>query len=88
MHTTRTRETRQYPRSEGCAAVADKSPDVPQQPKTNSLSPVLGGAQGMTEEYPAVGAAYHVRIIIAVVGLSLMLWCFIVLVMYWIRLRL
>ena len=88
MHTTRERETRHYPQSEGSAAVADESPDVPQQPKANPFSPVLGVAQGMTEEYPAVGAVYPVRIIIVVVGLSLMLWCLIVLVMYWIRLRL
>ena len=88
MPTTRKRAARQYPQSEGSAALADESLGLPQQPKAKPLSSVLGVAQGMTEEYPAVGPCFPARIIIAVVGLSLMLWCLIVLVLYWIRLRL
>jgi len=88
MPTTRKRAARQYPQSEGNVALADESLGLFQQPKAKALSPVLGVAQGMTEEHPAVSPCFPVRIIIAVVGLSLMLWCLIVLVMDWIWLHL
>ena len=88
METKQKRGAKKYPHSEGNLALADESVGLPQQPKAKTLPPVLGVAQGMRREYPAVGAVAPVRIMIALVGLSLMLWCLIVLVMYWIRLRL
>ena len=88
MPTKRKWETKTYPQSEGSLALADESLGLPQQPKTKTLSPVPGVAQGMTEEYPAVGTVSPARKIIAVAGLSIVLWCLIVLVMYWIRLNL
>ena len=81
-------EARQNLQSEGNLALADESLGLAQHPKSKHLSPVTGVAQGMSEKHPTVGAVFPVRMIIALVGLSLMLWCLIVLIMYWIRLRL
>jgi hypothetical protein len=78
---------RQYLQSEGNLALADESLGLAQQPKTKHLSPVKGVAQGGPEK-ETVGAVFSVRMIIALVGLSLILWCLVVLIMYWIRLRL
>lgn len=75
---------RQYLQSEGNLALADESLGLAQQPKPKHLSPV----KGVPEKELTVGAVISVKMIIALVGLSLMLWCLIVLIMYWIRLRL
>jgi len=88
MPTTRKQAARQYPQSEGNLALADESLGLFQQPKAKTLSPVLGVTQGMTEEYPAIGAVSPVKGIIAIVGLSIMLWCLTILAMYWIWLSL
>ena len=78
---------RQYLRSEGNLALADETLGLAQHPKPKHLSPVMGVAQGMPEQLTA-GDVLPVRLIIALVGLSLMLWCLIVLTLYWIHFRL
>lgn len=79
---------RQYLQSEGNLAFADESLGLAQHPKPKHLSPAIDAGQGMPERHPTVGAVFTVRMIIALVGLSLMLCGLMVLIMYWIRLRL
>ncbi len=79
---------RQYLQSEGNLALADESLGLAQQPKTKHLFPVKGVAQGGPAQELPVGAVFSVKMIIALVGLSLMLWCLVVLIMYWIHLGL
>jgi len=79
---------KQYLQLEGNLALADESLGLARQPKSNHLFPVKCVAQGEPEQEITVGAVFSVRMIIALVGLSLMLWCLVVLVMYWIHLGL
>ena len=88
MQTKRKREIKKYPQSEGNLALADESLGLLQKPKAKTLSPVLDVAQDITEDYPAVGAVSPATGITVGIGLSIMLWCLIILVMYWIRLHL
>ena len=88
MHTKRTWETTTYPQSEGNLAVADKSLGVLQQPKAKTLSLVRGVAQDITEEASTAHALAPATGIMVGIGLSIMLWCLIILVMAWIRLHL
>ena len=88
MHTTRKRDTTTYPQSEGNVALADERLRVFQQPKAKTLSPVLGVAQDSTEEASKADALAPATGIMAGIGLSIMLWCLIILVMYWVRLHL
>ena len=85
MHTTRTWETTTYPQSEGNLAVADERLGVLQQPKAKTLSLVRGVAQDITEEASTADALIPAKGIIVGMGLSILLWGFIVLVMYWTR---
>ena len=88
MHTTRKRETTTYPRSEGNVAVADESPGVPQQPKAKTLFLVPAVVYDSTEKASdADGLASGTGNTFGI-GLSIVLWCLIILVMYWIRLYL
>jgi hypothetical protein len=50
--------------------------------------PVLRRVQDLTEEYPKVEALSPAKGIIRAIGLSVMLWCLIIPVIYWIRLSL
>ena len=88
MHTTRKRHTKMYPRSEGNVAVVDESLGVPQQPKAKTRSPVRGLGQDVTEDASHVDALVPATGIVVGIGLSIMLWCFIILVAYWVRLHL
>ena len=88
MHTRRKRHTKTYPQSEGNVALADERLRVFQQPKAKTLSPVLGVAQDSTEEASKADALAPATGIMAGIGLSIMLWCLIILVMYWVRLHL
>lgn len=88
MHTTRKRETKTYPQSEGNLAVADESLGVFQQHKAKTRFPVRGLAQDMAEEVSKADALAPATGIVVGIGLSIMLWCLIVLVMYWVRLHL
>ena len=88
MHTIRKRKTKTYLQSEGNVAVVDESLGVFQQPKAKTLSPVRGMAQGMTEEVSNADALAPATGIVVGIGLSAMLWCLIVFVMYWVRLHL
>ena len=88
MHAKRKRETKTYPQSEGNVALADERLRVFQQPKAKTLSPVLGVAQDSTEEASKADALAPATGIMAGIWLSIMLWCLIILVMYWVRLHL
>ena len=79
---------RQYLQSEGNLALADESLGLAQHPKPKHLSPVTVAGQGMPERHPTVGAVFSVRMIIALGGSPLMLWCLILLTLYWIHFRL
>ena len=80
---------RQYLQSEGNLALSGQSLGIAQEPKTKHLSPVTGVAQSVLREQELpVGAVFSVRLILALAGLTLMLWGLTVLIMYWIRLRL
>ena len=81
-------ESRRYPQSEGNLALADESLEAPQKPKAKTLSPVLGVAQDVTGEYPVIRVISPAKGIIVGIGLSAMLWCLIILVIYWIRINL
>ena len=85
MQTKRKRETKEYPQSEGNLALADESQGLFQQPKGKTLSPVLGVVQDITEEASKADALAPAKGIIVGIGLSIMLWCLIILVIYWIR---
>jgi hypothetical protein len=50
--------------------------------------PVLCRVQDLTEEYPEVEALFPAKGIIRAIGLSVMLWCLIIPVIYWVRLSL
>ena len=88
MHMTRKQETTTYPQSEGNLAVADESLSVLQQPKAKTLSLVRGVAQDITEEASTAHALAPATGIMVGIGLSIVLWCLIVLATYWIRLHL
>ena len=88
MHTTRKRDTTTYPQSEGNVALANKSRGVFHQPKAKTLSPVRGVAQDMTEDASHVDALAPATGIVVGIGLSIVLWCLIILVMYGVRLHL
>jgi hypothetical protein len=84
MNMKRKQETRKYPQSWGNLAVNDGSFDASQSPKVRNLSlaPVTvgdipEGQSGGDSLGPAKG-------IILGVGLSITLWCVIILVMSWI----
>lgn len=79
---------RQYLQSEGNLALADESLGLAQRPKPKHLFPVKGMPQGEPEQELPVGAVFSVRMIIALVGLSLILWCLMLVLMYWIHLSL
>ena len=79
---------RQYFQSEGNLALADERLDLAQQHRRKHSFRVMGVPQNMPEEQPTVSDVLPVRLIIALVGLSLMLWCLIVLTLYWIHFRL
>ena len=85
MQTKRKRETKEYPQSEGNLALADESRGLLQKPKGKTLSPVLGVVQDITEEASKADALAPAKGIIVGIGLSIMLWCLIILVIYWIR---
>jgi hypothetical protein len=87
MQAKRKRETRTYPQSAGNLALADESLAVLQRPKANTRSLVAGRGTGhYGEEYPAVDVLAPARGVMMGTGLSIMLWCpIIILVMYWIR---
>ena len=76
-------ETKKYPQSEGNLALADESLGVSQKPKAKTSPPVLGVAQDVTEEYPEISVISPAKGIIVGIGLSAMLWCLIILVIYW-----
>ena len=88
MPTTRKRDTTTYPQSEGNLAVADESLGLPQQPRVKTLSLVPAVVHDSTEKASdADGLASGTGTTVGM-GLSLLLWCLIILVMYWIRLYL
>lgn len=88
MPTKREGAVRQYLQSDGNLALADETLGLVQPPRTKHLFPVKGVAQGGPAQELPVGAVFSVKMIIALVGLSLMLWCLVVLIMYWIHLGL
>jgi hypothetical protein len=86
MPTKRKWPTRQYPQSEGNVALADESWVYRNNSKpATPLSPVLGVTQDMTEEASEADGLGPARGIVVGTGLSIVLWCLIVLVIYWIR---
>ena len=88
MRTNGKRAARQYLQSEGNLALADEGLGLAQHSKRRHLSPVMGVARGLPEKQLTVSDVLPVRLIIALVGLSLMLGCLIVLTLYWIHYRL
>ena len=78
---------RQYFQSEGNLAFADESLASDQRFKPKHLARVMGGSQALPEEQLTVSDVLPVRSIMALVCLSLMLWCLIVLTLYWIHFR-
>ena len=50
------------------------------------FSLVLRRVQDLTEEYPEVEALSSAKGIIGAIGVSVMLWCLIIPVIYWVRL--
>ncbi len=85
MQTKRKHKTMSYSKSEGNLALADVSLNSLQKPKDEPPSPVLRRVQDITEEYPKVDALSPAKGIIGAIGMSIMLWCLIILVIYWIR---
>ncbi|MEO7860207.1 MAG: hypothetical protein ABIU05_07135 [Nitrospirales bacterium] len=92
MHTQRNRATTPYPLTEGNLAIADESLIGLQQPsgvfqqtaRAKTLSLVQGGAPDITEALNA-DALSPARGIVVGIGLSIMLWCVIISVIYWVR---
>jgi hypothetical protein len=80
----RKQNTMSYLKSEGNLALADAGLTVLQKPEDKTLSPVLDRVQDITEEYPDVDTLSPAVGIIGGIGLSVLLWCLIVLVIYWI----
>jgi hypothetical protein len=83
-HRKRKPNTMSYPKSEGNLALADEGLTVLQKPEDKTLSPVPHRVQDIAEEYPDVDTLSPAVGIISGIGLSVMLWCLIVLVIYWI----
>ena len=83
-HRKRKQNTMSYPKSEGNLALADEGLSVLQKPEDKTLSPVLHRVQDSTKEYPDVDTLSPAVGLIGGIGLSVMLWCLIVLVIYWI----
>jgi hypothetical protein len=85
MQKKRKPETKKYPQSEGNLALADEGLGLLRKPKAKTLSPVLRVVQDITEEDSEADALGPATGIIVGIGLSSMLWCLIILVMFWIR---
>lgn len=86
MQTKRKRETRKYPQSAGNLALADESRGLTSKIQSRDPLPCAGrgtGHYGKASEADALAPATG---IIVGIGLSIMLWCLIILVMYWNRL--
>ena len=88
MQTKGNQKTMQYLKSEGNLALGDESLTVLQKPKDKPLSSALRVVQEIVEEYPEEDLLCPAKGIIAAIGLSVMLWCLITLVIYWIHLSL
>ena len=88
MQTKGNQKTMWYLKSEGNLALSDESLTVLQKPKDKTLSPALRVVQEIVEEYPEDDLLSPAKGIIGAIGLSVMLWCLITLVIYWIHLNL
>lgn len=82
MQTKRKRETVTYPQSAGNLALADESLGVLQTLKAKTLSSVPNMVRNSTEETSEADALAPATGIIVGVGLSVILWCLIIFVMY------
>jgi hypothetical protein len=76
--------TIRYPDSEGSLALADEGLTALHKPKDKTLSLVQHRVQDSTEEYIEVDALSPAMGVIGALGLSVLLWCLIILVIYWI----
>ena len=88
MQTKGNQKTMWYLKSEGNLALSDESLTVLQKPKDKILSPALRVVQEIAEEYAEGDLLSPAKGIIGAIGLSVMLWCLITLVIYWIHLNL
>ena len=82
------RETPQCPQSGGNLALADESLGVLQQSTAEPCSQVRSVGQDNTEEASDAYALVPATGMIVEIGLSTMLWCLIILTMYWIHVQL
>ena len=81
------REIMTYPQSAGHLALADESLAVLQPPKAKTRSQVQSVRQDNTEEPSDAYALAPATGMIVDIGLSTMLWCLIILTMYWIHVQ-
>ena len=77
-----------YPQSAGNLALADESLGVLQQSTAEPRSQVWRVGQDKTEEASDAYALVPPTGMIVEIGLSTMLWCLIILTMYWIHVQL